>query len=150
MNDYKICRDAHVLNNKKIIWEIILKKLKGFVALGISGKRPEEQGTVILDNDNENNEKIEEEIIKLENNDSILSSPNMQFLLTNEKSAIILKNGGNYKKTNNDLPVLKEGDSLTLILNFYSLVWKKIDIKITKINIFQKKLENKLYFFNET
>jgi hypothetical protein len=55
----------------------------------------------------------------------------MQFLLTNEKSAIILKNGGNYKKTNNDLPVLKEGDSLTL-------VWKKIDIKITKINIFQK------------
>ena len=143
MNDYKICRDAHVLNNKKIIWEIILKKLKGFVALGISGKRPEEQGTVILDNDNENNEKIEEEIIKLENNDSILSSPNMQFLLTNEKSAIILKNGGNYKKTNNDLPVLKEGDSLTL-------VWKKIDIKITKINIFQKKLENKLYFFNET
>ena len=143
MNDYKICRDAHVLNNKKIIWEIILKKLKGFVALGISGKRPEEQGTVILDNDNGNNEKIEEEIIKLENNDSILSSPNMQFLLTNEKSAIILKNGGNYKKTNNDLPVLKEGDSLTL-------VWKKIDIKITKINIFQKKLENKLYFFNET
>ena len=150
MNDYKICRDAHVLNNKKIIWEIILKKLKGFVALGISGKRPEEQGTVILDNDNGNNEKIEEENIKLENNDSILSSPNMQFLLTNEKSAIILKNGGNYKKTNNDLPVLKEGDSLTLILNFYSLVWKKIDIKITKINIFQKKLENKLYFFNET
>ena len=119
MNDYKICRDAHVLNNKKIIWEIILKKLKGFVALGISGKRPEEQGTVILDNDNGNNEKIEEENIKLENNDSILSSPNMQFLLTNEKSAIILKNGGNYKKTNNDLPVLKEGDSLTLILIYF-------------------------------
>ena len=58
MNDYKICSDAQVLNNKKIIWEIILKKLKGFAALGISGKRPEEQGTVILDNDNENNEKI--------------------------------------------------------------------------------------------
>ena len=63
--------------------------------------------------------KFEEEIIKLENNDSILSSPNMQFLLTNEKSTIILKNGGNYKKTNNDLPVLKEGDSLTLILIYF-------------------------------
>ena len=113
-NDYKFCRDSHILNNKKIRWEILLKKLTGYVALGISGKRPEEQTTVILDND-DNNDKVEEEIIPMANNDGILSSQNMHFLLTNEKNTIIWKNGSNYKKTNSDLPLLKEGDNLTLI-----------------------------------
>ena len=113
--DFKFCRDSHILNNKKIRWEILLKRLTGYVALGISGKKPEEHTTVILDNDNDNNEKVEEEIIPMANNDGILASSNMNFLLTNEKNTIIWKNGSNYKKTNSDLPVLKEGDNLTLI-----------------------------------
>ena len=114
-NEYKFCRDSHILNHKKIRWEIFLKKLTGFVALGISGKKQEEQTTVILDNDLDNNDKIEEEIVHMPNNDSLLSSSNMHYLLTNEHNTIIWKNGSNYKKTNSDLPLLKEGDNLILI-----------------------------------
>jgi len=111
-NEYKFCRDSHILNNKKIRWEIFIKKLTGYIALGISGKKPEEQTTVILDNDMDYSEKVKEEIVPMINNDGLLLSTNMYYLLTNEHNTIIWKNGSNYKKTNSDLPVLKEGDNL--------------------------------------
>jgi len=114
--EFKICRDNHILNNKKIRWEILLKKLTGYCALGISGKRPEDIGTVILDNENEKEEeKIEEEFISLPNCDSICSMVNMHYLLTNKQNTIIWKNGNNIKKSNSELPVLKEGDNLIFI-----------------------------------
>lgn len=116
LKEFKICRDTHILNHKKIRWEILLKKLTGFCALGISGKRPEDLGTVILDNENEKEEeKIEEEIIPLPNSDSITSIGYMQYLLTNKQNTIIWKNGNNVKKSNSSLPVLKEGDNLIFI-----------------------------------
>ena len=116
MKDFKINRDTHILNHKKIRWEILLKKLTGFCALGISGKRPEDLGTVILDNENEKEEeKIEEEIIPLPNIECITSIGYMEYLLTNKQHTIIWKNGNNVKKNNSNLPVLKEGDNLIFI-----------------------------------
>lgn len=112
-NDYKFCLDLRVLNNKKVRWEIFLKKLSGYVALGISGKKSDEQTSVILDD--YNNEKINEEIIPMINSNDLLLSSNIYYLLTNEHDIIIWKNGSNYKKSNNDLPILKEGDNLIII-----------------------------------
>lgn len=114
--DFKVYRDTHILNHKKIRWEILLKRLTGFCALGISGKRPEDLGTVILDNETEKEEeKIEEEIIPLPNIDCITNIGYMEYLLTNKQNTIIWKNGNNVKKNNSNLPVLKEGDNLIFI-----------------------------------
>lgn len=112
-NNYILLRDNHILNNKKIRWEMSLKKITGNIALGISGKKSDEHSTLIIDNENKGN--IEEEVLKMKNMDDLVSLPNVQFLLTSEKSTIVWKNGKNYKKTNPNLPLLKEGDNLSLI-----------------------------------
>ena len=122
--DFKICRENHILNNKKIRWTVLLEKLSGYVALGIIGKNP---GVVNLDNENEKEEKIvEEEFVPLSSSDSIVSLNNVLYLLTCDKNTIVWKNGNNVKKINNNLPLIKEGDNLTFI---YSPKYSQLKIQ---------------------
>ena len=100
IREFKYIYDSHILNNKKIKWEIKIEKISGWFSIGI-GEIKKCQ-----------NERQDTEII-IDKKDSIKNKIN--FLLTNDHCIIFWKNDNlTYKKVKGSLSI-KEGDNLTLI-----------------------------------
>ena len=110
---FKYYFDGHIINNKKIRWEVQVKQLKGWFSLGISERRKT----------SETNEKQNHSILTVDK-DFILKQIN--FLMANDRCTILWENGQNkVTELKEQCFKIKEGDNLVLI---YSPKFKQLKI----------------------
>lgn len=104
INEFKYYYDGHVLNSKKISWDVFLKKATGWFGIGLAEKEKL----------SENMEDIQPEE-KILNVDEKNNKTKTDFLLDNEHNINVWKQGNISRTINKSSPSFKEGDILTFI-----------------------------------
>ena len=102
MNDFKYYFDGHIINNKKIRWEVKIKRLSGWFSIGV-GERVKTSHS---------NEKQNHTMIIVDK-EYIINKIN--FLLTNDHCTIMWEGGKNNINKARGSFNIKEGDNLIFI-----------------------------------